>query len=248
MENPGRIGGFGAFSRPRGRAVARMRVCLPQGARTRGSVLPACRRLVSTEVRAQHLAFTVDVTGELVVRDGSACLARASSCSSSVRRDGPRSSVNGAEASDLQHPDGGVRGLASACQFGDYLADEVLAELPAGSEVSAAQPGLARFAPEWCDRFIGREDMAAVLAELARSCTASSVQHRKRRLSPAPNRSACLSPVNHPGDPGPARPKSRRASGMLGLACQRTATASSSKEKLGARYASAFRRNDDLRP
>lgn len=32
--------------------------------------MPACRRLVSTEVRAQHLAFTVDVTGELVVRDG----------------------------------------------------------------------------------------------------------------------------------------------------------------------------------
>ena len=60
----------------------------------RGSVLPACRRLVSTEVRAQHLAFTVDVTGELVVRDvATACLARASSCSSSVERDGPRSSV-----------------------------------------------------------------------------------------------------------------------------------------------------------
>ena len=33
------------------------------------------------------------------------------------------------------------------------------------------------------------------------SCTASSVRPRKRRRSPAPKRSACLSHVNHPGDP-----------------------------------------------
>ena len=39
---------------------------------------------------------------------------------------------------------------------------------------------------------------------------------------------------------GPAPPKSRPTSGMLGLACRPPATASSSKAKLGARYASAF--------
>ena len=208
-----------------------MRVCLPQGARTRGSVLPACRRLVSTEVRAQHLAFTVDVTGELVVRDGIGLSSESVELLVERTEGWPAEALsNGAEASDLQHPDGGVRGLASACQFGDYLADEVLAELPAGSEVSAAQPGLARFAPEWCDRFIGREDMAAVLAELARAVPQARREIASGKRSSAPIRSVCLSLVNHPGDPGPARPKSRQQSGMLGLECQRTATASSSKE------------------
>ena len=50
------------------------------------------------------------------------------------------------------------------------------------------------------------------------------------RRSPAPKRSGCSTPLNHPGDPRPTRFKSPPASGMLEPACRPLTIASSTKE------------------
>jgi LuxR family maltose regulon positive regulatory protein len=72
---------------------------------------------------------------------------------------------------DLDRPDDGVRAFAgSARQVGDYLTDEVLTALaPETRDFLLRTSVLGRFTPELCDAVLGREDSAAVLAELARS-------------------------------------------------------------------------------
>ena len=58
----------------------------------------------------------------------------------------------------------------SARQVGEYLADEVLTALaPEVKHFLVCTSVLARFTPELCDAVLGREDSAAVLADLARS-------------------------------------------------------------------------------
>ena len=72
---------------------------------------------------------------------------------------------------DLEDPDEGVRAFAgSARHVGDYLTDEVLTALAAETRDFLVRTSvLGRFTPELCDAVLGREDSAAVLAELARS-------------------------------------------------------------------------------
>ena len=129
-------------------------------------------RRVLTEVRARELAFTVDETRELVVREGIGL------SSDSVellveRTEGWPAGLYLAALwlRDLQDPNGGVREFAgSARQVGEYLADEVLTALaPEVRDFLVRTSALARFTPELCDAVLGREDSAAVLADLARS-------------------------------------------------------------------------------
>ena len=129
-------------------------------------------RGVLTEVRARELAFTVDETRELVVREGIGL----SSDSVELLVDRTEGWPAGLYLAalwlrDLEDPDGGVREFAgSARQVGDYLADEVLMALPPDTRDFLVRTSvLARFTPELCDAVLGREDSAAVLADLARS-------------------------------------------------------------------------------
>ncbi len=129
-------------------------------------------RRVLTEVRARELAFTVDETHELVVREGIG-LSSESVALLVERTEGWPAGLYLAALwlRDLQDPNGGVRDFAgSARQVGDYLADEVLTALaPEIRDFLLRTSVLARFTPELCDAVLGREDSAAVLAELARS-------------------------------------------------------------------------------
>ena len=72
---------------------------------------------------------------------------------------------------DLEDPDEGVRAFAgSARHVADYLTDEVLTALdPQTRDFLVRTSVLDRFTSELCDAVLGREDSAAVLAELARS-------------------------------------------------------------------------------
>ena len=129
------------------------------------------RRLL-TEVRAHELAFTVDETRELVVREGIG-LSNESVELLVDRTEGWPAGLYLAALwlRDLRDPDGGVRDFAgSARQVGEYLGDEVLAALaPEIRDFLVRTSVLPRFTPELCDAVLGREDSAAVLAELARS-------------------------------------------------------------------------------
>ncbi len=125
-----------------------------------------------TEVRARELAFTVDETRELVVREGIGL------SSESVellveRTEGWPAGVYLAALwlRDLRDPNGGVREFAgSALQVGEYLADEVLTSLaPEIKDFLVRTSVLGRFTPELCDAVLGREDSVAVLADLAHS-------------------------------------------------------------------------------
>jgi LuxR family transcriptional regulator, maltose regulon positive regulatory protein len=132
--------------------------------------LRASRALI--EVRARDLAFTVDEARELFVRE------RVELSSESVdllvqRTEGWPAGLYLAALwlRDLEDPDEGVRAFAgSARHVGDYLTAEVLTGLPAETRDFLVQTSLlGRFTPELCDAVLGREDSAAVLAELARS-------------------------------------------------------------------------------
>ena len=125
-----------------------------------------------TEVRAHELAFTVDETRELVVREGIG-LSNESVELLVDRTEGWPAGLYLAALwlRDLRDPDGGVRDFAgSARQVGEYLGDEVLTALaPEIRDFLVRTSVLPRFTPELCDAVLGREDSAAVLAELARS-------------------------------------------------------------------------------
>ena len=129
-------------------------------------------RRVLTEVRARELAFTVDETRELVVREGIGLSSESVELLVDRTEGWPAGLYLAALwLRDLQDPDGGVREFAgSARQVGDYLADEVLTALaPEIKDFLVRTSVLARFTPELCDAVLGREDSAAVLADLARS-------------------------------------------------------------------------------
>ena len=125
-----------------------------------------------TEIRARALAFTVDETHELMVREGIA-LSDESVELLVERTEGWPAGLYLAALwlRDLEDPDQGVRAFAGSTRHvADYLTDEVLTTLaPQTRDFLARTAVLERFTPELCDAVLGREDSAAVLAELARS-------------------------------------------------------------------------------
>jgi len=124
------------------------------------------------EVRARELAFTVDEARELIVSEGIE-LSGESVALLVERTEGWPAGLYLAALwlRDLDDPDEGVRAFAgSARHVADYLTDEVLTALaPQTKDFLLCTSVLGRFTPELCDAVLGREDSAAVLAELARS-------------------------------------------------------------------------------
>jgi LuxR family maltose regulon positive regulatory protein len=162
------------------RSVAHAIERLPAGVRllvsTRSdpaiSVARLRARRALAELRARELAFTVDETRELIVREGIE-LSDDSVELLVERTEGWPAGVYLAALwlRDLRDPEEGVRAFAgSARQVADYLTDEVLSVLaPATRKFLLRTSVLGRFTPELCDAVLGREDSAAVLAGLARS-------------------------------------------------------------------------------
>ena len=129
-------------------------------------------RGVLTEVRARELAFTVDETRELVAREGIGLSSESVELLVDRTEGWPAGLYLAALwLRDLHDPNGGVREFAgSARQVGDYLADEVLIALPPDIKDFLVRTSvLGRFTPELCDAVLGRDDSAAVLADLAHS-------------------------------------------------------------------------------
>ena len=125
-----------------------------------------------TEVRARELAFTVDETSELIVREGIGLSTQSVELLVDRTEGWPAGLYLAALwLRDLQDPDAGVREFAgSARQVGEYLAEEVLTALtPEIRDFLVRTSVLGRFTPEMCDAVLGREDSVAVLANLARS-------------------------------------------------------------------------------
>ncbi|MBV9046645.1 MAG: hypothetical protein JOY58_00145, partial [Solirubrobacterales bacterium] len=129
------------------------------------------RRSVA-EVRARELAFTVAEASELFAREGVRLSAESVELLVERTEGWPAGLYLAALwLRDLDDPDAGVRAFAgSARHVSDYLTDEVLAALaPDTREFLLRTSVLPRFTPQLCDAVLGREDSAAVLAELARS-------------------------------------------------------------------------------
>ena len=129
-------------------------------------------RGVLTEVRARELAFTVDETRELAVREGIGLSSESAELLVERTEGWPAGLYLAALwLRDLQDPDAGVREFAgSARQVGEYLADEVLTALtPEIRDFLVRTSVLGRFTPELCDAVLGLGDSVAVLADLARS-------------------------------------------------------------------------------
>ena len=124
------------------------------------------------EIRARELAFTVDEARELIVREGIE-LSEESVELLVERTEGWPAGLYLAALwlRDVEDPDQGVRSFAgSARHVADYLTDEVLTALPPQTRDFLLRTSvLGRFTPDLCDAVLGREDSAAVLAELARS-------------------------------------------------------------------------------
>jgi LuxR family maltose regulon positive regulatory protein len=129
-------------------------------------------RRALAEVRARDLSFTVDEASQLMAREQIG-LSSASVELIVERTEGWPAGVYLAALwlRDLDDPDAGVRSFAgSARQVGDYLTDEVLNSLsPQTRDFVVRTSVLGRFMPELCDSVLGRDDSAAVLAELAHS-------------------------------------------------------------------------------
>jgi LuxR family transcriptional regulator, maltose regulon positive regulatory protein len=136
-----------------------------------GTARLRARRAMS-EIRAHELAFTVEETRELLVReriplspDNVALLAE--------RTEGWPAGLYLAALwlRERPNPNDGVRAFAgTARHVGDYLTDEVLTALaPDIRDFLAHTSVLGRFTPALCDAVLGREDSTALLAELARS-------------------------------------------------------------------------------
>ena len=124
------------------------------------------------EIRARELAFTLDETHELMVREGIA-LSDESVELLLERTEGWPAGLYLAALwlRDHEDPDQGVRAFVGSTRpVADYLTDEVLTTLaPQTRDFLVRTAVLERFTPELCDAVLGREDSAAVLAELARS-------------------------------------------------------------------------------
>jgi LuxR family transcriptional regulator, maltose regulon positive regulatory protein len=132
--------------------------------------LRARRALI--EVRARDLAFTAQETRELMLRED-IDLSRESVELLTERTEGWPAGLYLAALwlRELDDPDRRVREFAgSARQVGDYLSAEVLTALPPETRDFVLRTSvLDRFTPALCDAVLGREDSAAVLAELTRS-------------------------------------------------------------------------------
>ena len=129
-------------------------------------------RRALAEIRADQLAFTVDETHELIASEG----VELSSESVELlveRTEGWPAGLYLAALwlRELDDPEAGVRAFAgSARHVADYLTDEVLSRLaPWTRDFLLHTSVLGRFTPELCDGVLGRDDSAAVLADLARS-------------------------------------------------------------------------------
>jgi len=124
------------------------------------------------EIRARDLAFTVEETRGLVLREGIA-MSEDSVTLLAERTEGWPAGLYLAALwlRDLEDPDEGVRSLVgSARHIADYLTDEVLSVLaPPTRDFLLRTSVLGRFTPDLCDAVLDREDSARVLAELARS-------------------------------------------------------------------------------
>jgi ATP/maltotriose-dependent transcriptional regulator MalT len=125
-----------------------------------------------TEIRARELAFTVEETRELLLREGIELSGESLELLVERTEGWPAGLYLAALwLRDLQDPDQGVRAfVGSARHVADYLTDEVLSALPPQSRDFLLRTSvLRRFTPDLCDAVLGREDSAAMLAELARS-------------------------------------------------------------------------------
>ena len=124
------------------------------------------------EIRARDLVFTVDEARELIVREGIELSGESLELLVERTEGWPAGLYLAALwLRDLKDPDEGVRAFAgSARHVADYLTDEVLSALDFRTrDFLVRTAALGRFTPELCDAVLGREDSAAVLAELARS-------------------------------------------------------------------------------
>jgi LuxR family maltose regulon positive regulatory protein len=124
------------------------------------------------EIRARELAFTVDEARELIVHEGIELSGESVELLVERTEGWPAGLYLAALwLRDIDDPDEGVRAfVGSARHVADYLTDEVLtAVAPETRDFLLRTSVLGRFTPELCDAVLGREDSAAVLAELARS-------------------------------------------------------------------------------
>ena len=125
-----------------------------------------------TEIRARELAFTIDEALELILAEGIALSGESVELLVERTEGWPAGLYLGALwLRDLDNPDEGVGAVVgSARHVADYLTDEVLTALaPEIRDFLVRTAVLDRFTSELCDAVLGREDSAAVLAELARS-------------------------------------------------------------------------------
>ncbi len=124
------------------------------------------------EIRGRELAFTVEETRELMLREGIA-LTPASVQLLTERTEGWPAGCYLAALwlRDRDNPDEGVKAFAgSARHVADYLADEVLAALTTDTKEFLVRTSvLGRFTPELCDGVLGRRDSAELLGELSHS-------------------------------------------------------------------------------
>ena len=124
------------------------------------------------EIRARELAFTSDEAHELIVREGIELSSESVELLVERTEGWPAGLYLAALwLRDLDNPDEGVGALAgSARHVADYLTDEVLTALaPETRDCLVRTSVLDRFTSELWDAVLGREDSAAVLADLARS-------------------------------------------------------------------------------
>ncbi len=125
-----------------------------------------------TEIRARELAFTVEETRDLMLREDIALSSSSVELLTERTEGWPAGCYLAALwLRDLDNQDEGVRAFAGSHRHvADYLADEVLAALaPETKDFLVRTSALGRFTPELCDAVLGREDSAVLLAELSRS-------------------------------------------------------------------------------
>ena len=163
---------LGSIAHAIGRLPANVRVFASTRSDPAISLARLRARGALVEIRAGELAFTVDEARELFGRErielsieGLELLVE--------RTEGWPAGLYLAALwlRDREDPDARVRSfVGSTRHVADYLADEVLSGLSLDRRDFLVRTSvLGRFSPELCDAVLGREDSAAVLAELARS-------------------------------------------------------------------------------
>ena len=161
-----------SIAHARGRLPDNVRLLLSSRSDPTISVARLRARGELTEIRSRELAFTVEEAHELLVREGIELSGESVELLVERTEGWPAGLYLAALwLRDLTDPDEGVRAFAgSARHVADYLTDEVLSALDSWTrDFLVRTAALGRFTPELCDAALGREDSAAVLAELARS-------------------------------------------------------------------------------